>query len=209
MMFSVLSKSITKQVNRVRREFQEVIRPVVDRAVENAFERYLQEGATRNNPINSSNPNLYNRFNNFFERHQYITTAGINTFTLILGVLSAKFGFDALQLQQQSNELQEAIIRSNQELAESIREFAEVNRQLAEALNINLIIQKNLLVVITEYFVLWLIYLRLVELYLILEDFLLIEVDILVGVGILMIQSLLLLLLVVLIAKEEKEIIKD
>lgn len=134
-MFSVLSKSITKQVNRIRREFQEVIRPVVDRAVENAFERYLQEGATRNNPINSSNPNLYNRFNNFFERHQYITTAGINTFTLILGVLSAKFGFDALQLQQQSNELQEAIIRSNQELAESIRELAEVNRQLAEALN--------------------------------------------------------------------------
>jgi len=175
-----------------------------------------KRGATRNNPINSSNPNLYNRFNNFFERHQYITNAGIAAFTLILGGLTAKFGFDALQyqqaaynLQQQSNELQEAIIRSNQELAESIREFAEVNRQLAEALNINLIIQKNLLVVITEYFVLWLIYLRLVELYLILEDFLLIEVDILVGVGILMIQSLLLLLLVVLIAKEEKEIVKD
>jgi len=141
-MFSVLSKSITKQVNRVRREFQEVIRPVVDRAVENAFERYLQEGATRNNPINSSNPNLYNRFNNFFERHQYITNAGIAAFTLILGGLTAKFGFDALQyqqaaynLQQQLNELQEAIIRSNQELAESIRELAEVNRQLAGALN--------------------------------------------------------------------------
>jgi len=43
-MFSVLRQSVTRQVNRARREFQEVIRPVVDRSVENAFERYLQRG---------------------------------------------------------------------------------------------------------------------------------------------------------------------
>ena len=44
MMFSILRQSITRQVNRVKREFQEVIRPVVDRAVENAFERYRPKG---------------------------------------------------------------------------------------------------------------------------------------------------------------------
>ena len=46
-MFSVLRQSITRQVNRVRREFQEVIRPVVDRAVKNSFERYRQRGLLR------------------------------------------------------------------------------------------------------------------------------------------------------------------
>jgi len=43
-MFSLLRQSITRQVNRVRREFQEVIRPVADRVVENFFERYRQKG---------------------------------------------------------------------------------------------------------------------------------------------------------------------
>jgi hypothetical protein len=52
-MFSVFRRSITRQVIRVRREFQEVIRPVVDKAVENSFERYVQRGAVANNPINS------------------------------------------------------------------------------------------------------------------------------------------------------------
>ena len=68
-MFSALRQSITRQVNRVRREFQEVIRPVVDRAVENSFERYRQRGAVGNNPINSSNPNSHNLFTDFFARH--------------------------------------------------------------------------------------------------------------------------------------------
>ena len=47
MMFNILRKSVIKQVNSVKKEFQEVIRPVINRAVEDAFERHLQQGLLR------------------------------------------------------------------------------------------------------------------------------------------------------------------
>lgn len=134
-MFSVFRRSITRQVNRIRREFQEVIRPVVDRAVENSFERYWQRGAVANNPINSSNSNSYNSFTDFFARHHVIINVGLSTFSIFISLVGIKIGFDALQVQQEANILQEELIRSNREVAESNRELAEVNRQLADALN--------------------------------------------------------------------------
>ena len=65
-------------------------------------------------------------------------------------------------------------------------------------LYIDLVIQKNFPAVLTEYFVLYLIYFKLVEL-------LVIEVGVLVGLGILMIRSLILLLLVALVANAKVE----
>lgn len=127
-MFSVFRRSITRQVIRVRREFQEVIRPVVDRAVENSFERYVQRGAVANNPINSSNSNSYNSFTNFLARNHVIINVGLSTFSIFISLVGIKIGFDALQVQQEANILQEELIRSN-------REVAEVNRQLVDALN--------------------------------------------------------------------------
>ena len=128
MMFSVFRRSITRQVIRVRREFQEVIRPVVNRAVENSFERYVQRGAVANNPINSSNSNSYNSFTNFLARNHVIINVGLSTFSIFISLVGIKIGFDAFQVQQEANILQEELIRSNWEVA-------EVNRQLVDALN--------------------------------------------------------------------------
>jgi len=40
-MFSLFRRTIAKQTDRIKKEFQEVIRPVVDRAVEDAYTRQL------------------------------------------------------------------------------------------------------------------------------------------------------------------------
>ncbi len=92
-------------------------------------------GAAGNNPINSPTPNLPRRINNFFGRNHQIINAGIGALSLSISALAAKFGFDALQLQEAFNVTQEELVRSNRELTESNRELAEANRQLADALN--------------------------------------------------------------------------
>ena len=88
----------------------------------------MAKGAVANNPINSSNSNSYNSFTDFFARHHVIINVGLSTFSIFISVVGVKIGFDALQVQQEANILQEELIRSN-------REVAEVNRQLVDALN--------------------------------------------------------------------------
>lgn len=127
-MFNVLRQAIKRQSNKFKKEFQEIIRPVVDDAVQNTFRRYQQGGAVGNNFPNSSNPNLLNSLNNLLGRHQYIINAGFSTLTLLVSLAGVSFAQDALQVQQEANRLAERVIESNNEVVES-------NREVVDALN--------------------------------------------------------------------------
>jgi hypothetical protein len=107
------------QGTRVQRQFQELIRPVVDKAVRNAFERYEQKGVIANNPKSKDN---------FITKHHVIINTVLSTFTFLVTLVGVGISFEALQVQQQANKLQEELIRSQKELAQS-------NRELTDTLN--------------------------------------------------------------------------
>ncbi len=99
----------------MRREFQENIRPVVDRSVREAFERHrtLSQGVTGNTPVHSQNPSRLASINELLGNYQYVIqgVVGSSSFGLgIYGIYLAELSYNA---QLESNELSRAQLSSN------------------------------------------------------------------------------------------------
>lgn len=103
----MINRFISKIKQKLLKEFEANIRPVVDRSVREAFERHrtLSQGATGNNIAHSRNPNQFRRVNDFLNRYQYVMQSGIGAITIVIGGYGLHLAQLSYNAQLESNQL--------------------------------------------------------------------------------------------------------
>lgn len=131
----MFNRFISRLIQRMKREFQENIRPVVDRSVREAFERHrtLSQGVTGNNPVHSQNPSQLANFNEFLGRYQYIVQGAIGSISIGLGAYGLYLAELSYNAQIESNELSRAQLSSNERLTEAFDRLSVVSEAQLES----------------------------------------------------------------------------